>query len=269
MGRSWGLSESNPDVTESSLWLLLSCEGHAGGRRRREHRPRSSLERDEHWSVVGLALARWRNAPAGRRSLHSGSRSAWGTQLAATPEGGGSGSGGAAAGSGPGRPRLGRRGGLGDSGPLGSRRATRASAETMAKEEGDGCRAPTAAAGSGEGPGPGCGPRGAGRAGGRAGARAPEFAAHPGARREWPKVSSPGVGRQVEPKVGSVREEAGAEWRSCGSRLLRAGERDELGWVRVGASGAACEGSHPARGTEAGVRDGCAEADGVHLCCEG
>lgn len=174
MGRTWGLSESNPDVTKSSLWLLLSCEGHAGGRRRREHRPRSSLERDEHWSVVGLALARWRNAPAGRRSLHSGSRSAWGTQLAATPEGGGSGSGGAAAGSGPGRPRLGRRGGLGDSGPLGSRRATRASAETMAKEEGDGCSAPTAAAGSGEGPGPGCGPRGAGRAGAR-GENGPKF----------------------------------------------------------------------------------------------
>lgn len=53
------------------------------------------------------------------------------------------------------------------------------------------CSAPTAAPGSGEGSGPGCGPRGAGRPG----ARAPEFAEDPGARREWPEVLSPGVGR--------------------------------------------------------------------------
>lgn len=61
-----------------------------------------------------------------------------GTRLAATPEGGGSGSGGAAAGSGLGAAEGFATRRAGDSGPRGTRRGARASAETMAEEEGEG-----------------------------------------------------------------------------------------------------------------------------------
>lgn len=47
--------------------------------------------------------------------------------------------------------------------------------------------------------------------------------------------------------------------------------RTSLGgfWSRLEALGAEWEGSHPSRETEAGIWDGRAEPDGVHLCSNG
>lgn len=53
---------------------------------------------------------------------------------------------------------------------------------------------------------------------------------------------------------------------AVGPELLGAGKRDEVRWARVRARSLR---SHPARGTEAGSLDECAEPDGAHLCSEG
>lgn len=244
----------------------VTAEGGREGGRPRAHEPHSSLERGHHCAVVGSARARRRNAPAGLRSLHSGSRSAWGDTVGGDTRGGrvrkwGRGSRErAAAAAGWQTAEVwetpGRSGAGGPPGP--PRRRWRRKKVTTAP-----CSAPTATTGSGGEPGPGCGPRGVGRPG----ARAPEFAEDPGARREWSKVLSPPSGT---PRWNS--ELGVSEWELVGSdgaagpELLGAGKRDEVGWARVRAGSL---GSHPARGTEAGSLDECAEPDGAHLCSEG
>lgn len=87
----------------------VTAEGGIEGGRPQAHEPHSSLERGHHCAVVGSPgrageTLRLASVPC---TLVPGAPG--GTQLAATPEGGGSGSGGAAAGSGPRRPRVGRR----------------------------------------------------------------------------------------------------------------------------------------------------------------
>lgn len=139
----------------------------------------------------------------------------------------------------PGAGRCGRGvwilGGLGDSGPLGSRRATGVSAETMAKEEGEGC-APTAAADSGEGAGPGCGLRAAGS---RAGA--PEFAERPGpAEKMAQSFLSRNSTQKWSLKSGVSERKLLLGGGAAGPELLRPGKQDEVYWVLVLAGSFGC-----------------------------
>lgn len=187
-------------------------------------------------AIMGRAEALWRNAPAGPRSLHSGSRSALGGHgWRRHQKGAGQEVGARQPGAGRGGRGVWILGGLGDSGPLGSRRATRVSAETMAKEEGEGSGVQRANCRGGLGRGGRAWLLAAGRGeqGGRG--RAPPSLQRNRARAE--KMAQSFVSRNRTQKwslkSGVSERKLLLGGGAAGSELLRTGELDEVGWVLV------------------------------------
>lgn len=204
-------------------------------------------------AMVDMAQARLRNAPAGPRSLHSGSRSALGGHSWRRHQRGAGQEVGARQ---PGAVRDGRgvwiRGGLGDSGPLGNRRATRDSAETMAKEEGEGSGVQRANCRGGLGRGGRAWLLAAGRGeqGGRG--RAPPSLQRNRARAE--RMAQSFVSRSRTQKwslkTGVWERKLLLGGGAAGRELLVTGKQDEVGWVLVhgGSFGCRLEGIAPLAG---------------------